>query len=697
MHDRLQRAVWLLALGVMACAEPLAGGPVYGPDAAPQDTAASDAAEIAEDVPTDPCTGKSCAGGQVCDPSTGQCVACNLAADCAEAGSKCVDHVCKPATACTTDKQCQATAEICDKAAGYCVACLNDTDCDAGVACVKRRCVPAPSSCNTDADCAPVGWRCTSSGTCAACAKDAHCPASAFCDQGLCFPDVCMQGQAKCLDPLTVATCKANGGGWIAKPCGAGQACEAAQCASDDCSPGTGKCGAGKAWTCKPNGVGWTAKACGDKQVCAVVGTVASCKDVLCPAGKLYCAGDKAMQCSDDGIAQSLVADCAKPGPDGKAQVCKAGKCGPVTCTPGQSTCHDETTMATCKADGQTVETTACVGDTPACLGGQCVACKPGSNFCAKAAPGKASTVVMKCNATGTDGEIDSVCSDDKICIQGACAKPSLCIPGSLYCGPAGSNGKATLVMKCNSAGSDGDIHKVCDPGTTCTDGKCLGKKICNEGEKLCDGLATVLTCSNFGTQWSATACATGSSCIKGICQPGIICAAKKVFCAGTVLKLCAANGKSSETGMDCASEKKTCVDGVCIDQACPTKPGVPSCGDGCCAISEDTDSCPKDCPCSGGKKLLTATQWCDDSGSKPGWRDQPGICVDGHRNGWFDKLPCPFDVAIANDAKWTGPCSGCLEKKIITDGAGLKIAAWKDDAKVYHCCKGKDLLRINR
>ncbi len=649
MRDRLLRPSMLLLL-LSACAEPLADGPLYADDVA----AGGDdgGAEVADTASVDACS--HCGVGTVCAPDGAGCVACNVAQDCVGPAMKCVAHACVAPVLCVGDKQCAKTLEVCDKTAGYCVECLESADCDVGAGCVGRRCVAPPATCTKKADCEPVGWICSSLGECVGCELDSHCPLAAFCGDSQCSQDVCVANEQKCTDPITRGVCQANGGGWVTTPCAEGESCAGGQCAAESCTPGSGKCGGGKAWTCKADGKGWTALACGDEQVCAVVGGAASCKDLVCDPGKLGCVGKLAMKCSGDGITQQLVADCNKPGPDGKAQVCAAGVCVSV-------------------------------------------ACEPGKFYCAKAPPDGPSTVVMKCNAKGSDGEIAVVCKGDKICIGGACEKPALCLPDSLYCGPADSGGKSTLVMKCNKKGNDSDIVEVCKGDKSCLEGQCLGKKVCTVGQTVCDGLHKVVTCTTLGTKWSTAACAAGSTCGAGVCQPGIICAPKTVFCDGSVLKLCIVDGKFSETGMDCLSEKKSCVAGTCVTGACTGKPGMPACGDGCCAADENFTTCAKDCPCSGGKKLLTAKHWCDDTGSKPGWRSQPGLCKEGYRDGWFNGLPCPFDAAVGHQSGWKGPCSGCVEGKVITNAAGEQVAAWRDDAKVYHCCKGKDLMRVDK
>lgn len=435
--------------------------------------------------------------------------------------------------------------------------------------------------------------------------------------------------------------------------CASGSYCAQHSCHVAACTANSSKCtDSHTRATCDARGRGWKSHLCEVGQLCLMEGDAALCKDSLCAPGVVQCVGQRVMKCDVDGGGRRELADCSQPDAAGKARVC---------------------------------------------AGGKCVTCQPGSVYCAPAPPGGPSTVLMKCSETGTEGDIAEVCTSPAVCIKGACSETAVCTPGTLYCGPPGSDGKSTLVLACNDQGNDGDIHAQCTGETSCKSGKCVGKSICTPGQTVCHGLNMRATCSGDGTEWSIAPCASGSGCSAGSCTPGLICAAKQVYCEGTVLKLCNDKGTASLTGMDCLSLSETCLDGLCVTDACAGKPGPPACGDGCCSVQETANSCPADCPCSGGVKLLSAAHWCDDGGSKPGFGQQPGLCMNGTQAGWFNGLPCPFDVAVGHEQSWQGPCMGCLGDKIIKSGADHAVAAWRNDPTHYYCCAGKDLRRVAR
>lgn len=422
----LSGAVLLAAtVALSACVEPLVDGPQQAPDAQE---------EVSDVGPTADCTGGlSCDSGLVCDKTSGLCVPCTVAADCADSTATCVNNQCVVPTPCTTDKKCGPLDRVCDKAAGVCVQCLADADCDPGLACVQRHCTAPPPKCGSDAECAAVGWVCSAAGNCVACTDDAHCPLTAWCNQGQCTADVCTAGQGKCADTAHRAICQPNGGGW-------------------------------------------TPVACPDDKVCQPSAGGASCEAMVCNAGKVGCVGQVVMRCSDNGATRHVVADCGEPAADGGARMCLHGKCVPAACSPGVTACADDKTVAACDADGKTVATSKCADPTPVCAAGKCVVCLPGAMYCAKAPDGVAATVAMKCHDSGADGDIALVCTGKKYCVNGACTTTTLCAPGTLFCGPAGADGTSTLVLMCNNLGSDGDIHQVCPDQKVCVAGLCQDK-----------------------------------------------------------------------------------------------------------------------------------------------------------------------------------------------------------------------------
>jgi Cys-rich repeat protein len=256
---------------------------------------------------TNAAVGTACAdsGGVVCDGS-GICVGCNTSADCSggavceTGGNTCVG--------CNADADC-AGGEVCDTEASACVQCNTSADCAGGDVCKTggNTCV----RCNVDADCAGGEVCDTESNACVQCNTSADCTGG----------EVCKTGGNTCVTCNTSADCT---GGEVCKTggntcvtcntsadCTDGMLCvvEANACVQcirpTDCAPQTTTC---KSDTC-------TAHACGVTD--ASQGT--ACSD----SGGVVC--DGAGTC----VACNVDADCPSPAP-----ICVAGAClAPTTLT----------------------------------------------------------------------------------------------------------------------------------------------------------------------------------------------------------------------------------------------------------------------------------------------------------------------------------------------------------------------------
>src|SRR5207244_1036568 len=146
------------------------------------------------------CAGVSCADGERCNPTTGDCVPppCAGDASCPQ-GDACISDAfegvawCAPCAA-GLDRDADGTPDRCDRcptdATDLCLLppCAGDAGCPIGTFCgAAGRCAARPGgaacgACAADSDCGPdVTWRCTSmldGRWCTApCADDGTCPA----------------------------------------------------------------------------------------------------------------------------------------------------------------------------------------------------------------------------------------------------------------------------------------------------------------------------------------------------------------------------------------------------------------------------------------------------------------------------------------------------------------------------------------
>ncbi|MEP7122275.1 MAG: choice-of-anchor L domain-containing protein [Byssovorax sp.] len=202
--------------------------------------------------------------GKVCDPQTGQCVACLPTNDVCAKSEFCdpATNTCKPG--CSNDADCDSGGPVmlhCDLTTNSCAGCLNDSDCPPGNVCAPNQvCVPG---CSPMQPCA-AGQKCCGTScydttknvnNCGDC--DIKCPVPAnavpvcvgsICGMGTCDPayancngqtndgceqNILQEGPCACA-PGTTQTCYQGGPGTV----------------------GVGACKAGTQ-TCAANGTAW--------------------------------------------------------------------------------------------------------------------------------------------------------------------------------------------------------------------------------------------------------------------------------------------------------------------------------------------------------------------------------------------------------------------------------------------------------
>lgn len=103
--------------------------------------------------------------------------------------------------------------------------------------------------------------------------------------------------------------------------------------------------------------------------------------------------------------------------------------------------------------------------------------------------------------------------------------------------------------------------------------------------------------------------------------------------------------------------------------------------------------ACNNPAPCSSGELVMIADYWCNTFESHP--VDDWGACVNGHLSGYYNGLPCPFDIAIAHTSGWTGPCDGCIDGAIITNFGTSTSAAWRATPTARYCCDGPNVRKL--
>jgi len=390
-------------------------------------------------------------------------------------------------------------------------------------------------------------------------------------------------------------------------------ACDGKECGPDGCD---GECGTCAALTeqCSAEGLCElfpckSSKECPGNLVCAdQLGQCVGCVgDEDCPEG-LTCGGDFACHeehpCDSDKDCKQFDLVCDKD----------AGQC--VQCLKAEHCADGEY----CK-DGYCIET----------------ACPAGEAKC------EASDVLL-CAADGSGWAVSLTCLDGQYCDTGEC-KDYLCAPSEVFC--------------------VGDVYKVCsDDGKSihyeedcaandehCFNGQCL-PTVCEPGAKFCADPATAATCLGDGMDFSKLPCASGQYCdgTKGECVAQV-CSPGKTECTGTVAKTCNAIGSAYSSQVDCKVQGKVCMNGQCLDLACPPSTNF-------CVDSVTLGYCDEE-----GKTFLPeacqAKQSCKDGECKP-WVCTPNLPV------------CDGQIATKCDALGLAALPGgtaCLPGQTCVDG----------------------------
>ncbi len=592
------------------------------PDAAQVDTqgdaGAADAVADTSDATSGPvacASDKDCKdAGKVCDPLTKQCVACLTDAECATS-QHCVSYLCQAYTLCTNSLGCKAAKgpdgndqPICDQKIGECSACLTSADCPASNDCKGKQCVPY-KTCQNSTECSKDEVCDKAQNRCVQCLGDNDCAANQLCEQGKCNSFIpcssdkqctdkgllCDQAKGKCTQCLQNSDCP---GIYNCQNTGVAKT---GICVLDVCAQGQGACSNNQKVTCNQVGDGYgSPAACPAQTTCVAPGGKPDCKAWVCTPGS-NCQGDKAVECSADGLEIVKSTDCAA-----SAEKCFDGVCKALICKPTEAFC-DGNTVKLCDDKGLTSSTQKTCGGTEFCDAGTCKAqiCTPGGSVCG----GNTATT---CNANGS-GYVagGSDCGSDK-CIAGVCKK-QVCQPATPFCDGANLMNcspdglSATLNKACGiayycgltKAGDAGCLPVQCDPGKPTCDGKvattckadgsgyAAGGVDCSAAGKVCSaGACVALKCDpqnplycdgNIAMKCDGTGlspstlqtCGATQYCDKGVCQAQI-CTPNAAGCNGQAAATCNANGSGYLAGgTDCKAAGKVCSAGACVAQVC--------------------------------------------------------------------------------------------------------------------------------
>jgi hypothetical protein len=362
----------------------------------------------------------------------------------------------------------------------------------------------------------------------------------------------CTPNAKECVNDNLARVCPADGSGWLAQPCHAGEKCAGGECKADPMAPCTSDqntcMDAMTALRCNMTGNGFDVVTCPAKTTCSGAGV---CQGA-CAVGSSFCLDTHTVSTCMDGVVYQTAACtdsslCVKTGDTPYV----TAACKPSECTPGKSGCDlvcgnmvdstaDQTkflSRCTSTPDGYRWSALACPAPTSCSPSGQsctsgsgsqasCASeCKPGQQRCAGNStssgyqvcgadgkwpvattlcnPDASVTPLLQCMVTTTD-------SNKVVCADAVCAGgfQGTCDTGGQFhaCGADGkiaANGAACASGSCASVGSP-PVPNAPQPGA------CL--PVCKSGDERCVGVQ-YQTCSSG--VWGAS-----QSCSAGSCQP---------------------------------------------------------------------------------------------------------------------------------------------------------------------------------
>ncbi len=492
------------------------------------------------------------------------------------AGTTCTGGVCDGANNCVGcldnfDCAGNPNGEMCDPSTRQCVACLNASDCSDDFECTTDQCI-AGSCVNTtqtiNTPCAAGAGVCNGN-TCQECNEDSHCIGNAngeVCDttSGTCVGCV-DDGQCEDGDPCTTNTCNAGTcasvtetGGLCeclsASDCQAADVCSDVACVANSCQYSNVAAGSNDAGEC-PNvcdGSGECVE-CLSNSECAANGEVCDTINNVC-------------------VACNSVADCGAADTC-HVMTCSANECVQVpeqegeTCTGG--VCSDVQTCVEC------VDDTQCASGLFCGAMNTCVACE--SN--AQCDDGISCTSDV-CNEAGVCSNIVNTAGTQ--CIDGA-GEAGVCLGDD--CVECGSDSDCSNGELCNLSNNTcqeclSDVN--CEDGNECTEDVCNGGTCSNlpttgdtcSGSGVCNSAAQCVGCLTAADCGSGDSC-EAVSCVNSVCETNNIPVGGSDIRCDTSTPLCDGSGICVEcnVGSDCAS-------GLCVENACVECVAASDCGE---------------------------------------------------------------------------------------------------------------------
>ena len=437
-----------------------------------------------------------------------------------------------------------------------------------------------------------------------------------------------------------------------------------------------------------------------------------------CTPGDTICwpeGGTDYVICGPGGDSVGETIPCA-----GFNQLCLSGTCVDRPCTPSETTCKDDTTMAQCKPDGsgwlplipcETVEicrvsrcfnmacrteiappNTSCADNNPCTKSDVCDSagyCKGSSIDLKKDCP-QAPCKEAKCNDTTgcylVNVKDNTACDDGNACT--GLLTPDYCLGGECKPGSAAQltcddNNECTM-DQCSVGvdGKPGCSHVPINGGSCSNADECTENSVCTvvAGEGKCVGTKRVCDDGNSCTtddcvigQGRDRACVAraknkGAGCDDGnLCTTGDIC---DYIGPGGSLACKSGSAKNCDDGNPCTVDSCVAADGSCAHNAAPME------GQLCNA---DNDACTQNDKCVAGVCTPGVRKTCDDQNSCTDDQCNPsnGTCLNIAKTGsnsCDDGDPCTL-YDTCSGAQCVGQKNKCDDDNVCTGNVCDKTA----------------------
>jgi len=297
---------------------------------------------------------------------------------------------------------------------------------------------------------------------------------------------------------------------------------------------------------------------CGKDQVCQA----GSCVDIVCTPDSTLCVDGNVWQCDSQGLSKALSKDCASD------EYCVAqgdsALCSPTQCVANEALCVGQVATS-CRADGSGPRAGGedCAANGEVCYQGQCLTqgCTPGEKLCEH-------DDVYLCSMNGTGVMLFEACNDNEACDPNvAQCRNKLCEPGKLVCDGSRVASCDALGLSWQQTGTD-----CADSNALCIDGSCK-PKICTPSSTYCKDNA-IYTCDAQGvssqlTQQCADAYYCGPWYNNAVYCWNDVCTAGSAVCNGNSVSTCKPDGSGVQPGGTPCAADELCNGGVCKAKIC--------------------------------------------------------------------------------------------------------------------------------